>query len=152
MRVLIFLLCCHSALAFAGANNDSCSSLQDLGWLEGNWLEQKENKVSAELWKTVSPGTMEGSARVLKNGKLMHYETIRLVEMSGQVFYMVKVDKNPFPIPFKLVVCSNKQYFFQNLQHDFPRRIDYTQLDDSSMRVDVTDGQDRGFSINYSRK
>ena len=121
-------------------------------WLEGKWLERKQEKISTETWAGVSANTMEGRALVIKNGKPVHSETMRLVEMSGDIFYLAKVAQNSLPIPFKLIVCSNKQFFFENLEHDFPKRIDYTIVDDTNMRVDVSDGKDQGFSINYTRQ
>lgn len=148
--MMLVLTAMSSPHALAGEKE--CSSLQGLWRLEGNWLELKQGKISAEIWQRASHATLEGSSRVMKDGRLTHYETIRLVEMSSEIFYLVKVDQNPLPIAFKLVHCEDDRFYFENRKHDFPKRIDYIFSDDGSLQVDVSDGSGRGFGIHYKKQ
>ena len=47
--------------------------------------------------------TMEGWGRVYRtdSGNIEGEETLRLLEMSGEVFFVAKVGGNAFPVPFK---------------------------------------------------
>ena len=71
--------------------------------------------------------------------------------MGGAVFFVAKVDSNPFPVPFKLVGCSESTATFENLDHDFPRRLEYSMPAPDALHVDVSDGEGNGFQINYLR-
>ena len=151
-RYLYFLIGLGLHSSFAMADNISCTSLQPLSWLYGEWVEQAGNRVSKEQWNNVSPKTLEGSTQVINDGKESHFETIRIVEMSGAVFYIAKVPQNPLPVAFKLIHCSDNQFFFENLTHDFPNRIDYHFINANKMRVDVSDKNGKGFSVNYKKQ
>ncbi|MEM8933092.1 MAG: DUF6265 family protein [Acidobacteriota bacterium] len=124
--------------------SSACSSLADIDWIVGRWVA--EDGSSGESWTRVSPSTFEGVGRVGSTE-----ESLRLVEMSGQVFFLAKVDHNPMPTPFHATTCSAEQAVFENPEHDFPRRLDY-QRDGDSLTVTVSDGETRGFQLRWQRR
>ena len=77
-------------------------------------------------------------------------ESLRLVEMSGEVFYVAKVGHNDLPIAFKLTSGSDDRAVFENPQHDFPKRLEY-RLTEGRLVVTVSDGGTRGFTLDFTR-
>jgi hypothetical protein len=71
--------------------------------------------------------------------------------MAGGVFYISKVTHNELPVAFKLNHCADGRFVFDNPAHDFPRRLEYAPGPDGGLTVKVSDGADKGFSLNFSR-
>ena len=63
-----------------------CESLDTLFWLIGEWASADGS--SGETWSKASASTFEGA------GQVGTEESLRLVEMSGEVFYLAKVGHN----------------------------------------------------------
>lgn len=128
-------------------------SLQELRWLEGEWHAVGRTTTTIEFWSQVSDGTMEGYGKGIDNvsGAQKSVESLRLVEMSGDIFYIAKTTGNEFPIPFKLKLCDSKTAVFENMAHDFPKQLKYELLDDSNLTVLVTDGGTGGFSLRFKK-
>jgi hypothetical protein len=109
------------------ANANSCTTLESLTWLVGNWNFKNSELNINESWERVSDKTFEGSGQTysFKKNKIVSSETLRLVEMSGKIFYVAKVKSNDSPIAFKLTHCNENTAIFENSQHDFPKKIKY---------------------------
>ncbi len=132
----------------------SCNSLASMSWLIGSWHAENGNSLVTETWRQVSDKTLEGfgSTRSKDKGSITSTETLRLVEMSDEIFYIPKVESNPLPVSFKLIKCSRRLLVFENLQHDFPNRLTYDLKDRNNLNVIVTDEKDKGFTIEYTRR
>ena len=76
---------------------------------------------------------------------------LRLVEMAGGVFYISKVTHNELPVAFRLNECADGRFVFDNPAHDFPRRLEYLLAPDGRLTVNVSDGGEKGFSLNFAR-
>ena len=109
---------------------DECSSLESISWLTGQWTSVTAKTATSESWQPLNESNWEGSgvARDRTSGELRSVESLRLVVMSGEVFYIAKVDHNKFPVAFKLTECSENKAVFENHTHDFPKKIDYRQF------------------------
>ncbi len=132
-------------------NADSCGSLKEIKWILGLWGYENQSKLTTEHWRKVSDLTIEGEGNSFINGKLKDSESLRIVTMSNAVFYIAKVDHNSLPVAFKMVQCTRNHAIFENFKHDFPKRIVYKAINKDRMKVIVSDGQDKGFTINYIR-
>ena len=75
--------------------------------------------------------------------------------MSGEIFYLAKVTHNTLPIAFKLTHCSasdkQRRFIFENKQHDFPNVIEYQQLSDNYMTINVSGKSGKSFTIQLHR-
>jgi hypothetical protein len=151
MTGLILLMLLIGAGSFAAAGE--CPSLDPVRWLLAEWTSPGENRVTTESWTEVSADTFEGFvvSRVPESGEIVPIETLRLVAMSGGVFYIAKVPDNALPICFKMTVCDEQTAVFENPDHDFPRVIAYRLAADGVLTVRVTDGADEGFTVRYTR-
>ena len=126
--------------------------LQDAEILLGSWQSAAKDNLTLESWTKISDSTFEGLGQLQKNETEgpKTVETLRLVEMSGEVFYLAKVSHNKFPTAFKLDNCD-QGLTFVNQQHDFPTQIQY-QRDGDKLVADVTGENGKGFKINYIKK
>ncbi|MEW6991134.1 DUF6265 family protein [Colwelliaceae bacterium 6441] len=88
----------------------------------------------------------------MKKNKIVSSETLRLVEMSGEIFYIAKVKSNDSPIAFKLTNCTKNTAIFENSQHDFPKKINYKYKKNKGISVFVSGENGKGFLIEYTGK
>ncbi len=132
----------------------SCNSIQSLNWLLGYWETDDDKNTVTELWQKISPLTFEGAGetRAKQTDVLQSSESLRLVEMSDEVFYIAKVDHNKRPITFKLTQCEGMKAVFENHEHDFPKILEYRIGTDNRLTVNVSDGKDKGFNITYTAR
>ncbi|MBD3290760.1 hypothetical protein GF337_18280 [candidate division KSB1 bacterium] len=148
LLTIIFLI---NSLRIIPAN--SGDDLSRLEWILGEWVADNGANVTTESWEKVSPKTFEGEGitRSVSGDEIRNYESLRLVEMSGETFYIAKVTHNEFPTSFKLVEQNDSTAVFENLTHDFPTRIEYRLLSADSISVRVSGG-DKFFTIEFERK
>ena len=151
MKLFVSLLClvcypvCYSVLA-------QCE-LNSLAPLVGQWQAQTKKSVVSEHWHKVSHLSFEGLGQTHDlAGVLKDSEELRLVQMQGTVFYLAKVKHNPLPVAFALISCQNNKFRFENKNHDFPKQLDYQLLSADSLQVDVSDGAEKGFRLNFNRQ
>lgn len=140
-----------ASAGWAGASD--CASLSVARWLLGDWVAGGDKTVFHESWADVGPQTFEGmgSERSMADGEVIGSEALRLVEMAGGVFYIAKVAHNELPVAFRLTECGTNRLVFENPAHDFPRRLEYRQEAGGRMAVAVSDGKDKGFTLNFER-
>lgn len=146
---LTILFACSSQLSYS----QSCHSLDSIQWLLGDWTNDDGENIVTESWKRISRLTFEGSGetRSRTSNELKTGESLRLVEMSGDIFYVAKVDHNIRPVAFKLTQCSGTSADFENPDHDFPKKLEYRLNNKNELNVRVSDGKDKRFEINYIR-
>jgi len=131
--------------------------LEKMRWLLGVWHRESNRSVTEETWRKLSDRTYEGeSVRISKaSGDTVFTESLLLVEMQGELFYLPKVAENPYPVPFKLVAFEGNRVVFENPEHDFPQRIIYAFQDADSLTVTVkgamTD-ENRSIHFHFRRK
>jgi hypothetical protein len=149
--LLLFLL-------MPAAHAGGCDSLDAVNWLLGNWVRADAENMTLETWHRVSADTFEGVGTTESyDGEILRQESLRLVVMSGKVFYIAKVTENDLPVPFVMTLCTDGEMTFENPAHDFPRRLIYWHHSPDSantpetMTVRVDDGADKGFSITFAR-
>jgi len=118
--LLIIFLTCFSPFSHA----QSCNSIRSIQWLLGDWTADDGENIITESWNEVSLVTFEGlgESRSKKSNELHTSESLRLIEMASEIFYLAKVDHNDLPVAFKLTQCSSKSAVFENSTHDFPKK------------------------------
>jgi hypothetical protein len=151
---LLFILAISTIYSTALLFPGDCTKLESLNWLLGGWESASGKNVVIESWQKISPQTFEGKGQTASKAtnKVALKESLRLVEMSGEVFYLAKVGHNPYPVPFKLVECGKDFAFFENTTHDFPNRIEYRLINKNELVVSVKNNKGKGFKINFKKK
>ncbi len=146
MSSVLLFLSFHS-----GVQARACDTLESLAWLIGNWSSESSKLKISESWKQIGDKTFEGFGYTfsIKKNNIVSSETLRLVEMSGEIFYLAKVASNDLPVAFKLTNCTAKSAIFENSKHDFPKKLNYQLTKDKNITVFVSGENDEGFSIKF---
>ena len=135
-------------LAAGSCGSQIDGELAEFHWLLGDWTAG--NGTITESWRSVSNHTFEGAGETNNDGKVSR-ESMRLVQMSDEIFFIAKVAHNERPVAFKLARDSTpSRAIFVNAEHDFPKQIVYRQ-DGPDLVVEVSDGVSKGFEIHFSR-
>jgi hypothetical protein len=143
-----------AAFIFASQNADAqtCGHLDNLEIFVGSWQEINEDITTLEVWDRVSSNTIEGKGSIFaKSGNMTNSESLRIVEMADEVFYIAKVAENAMPISFKLMRGEENRFEFENSQHDFPKKISYFFRSPTTVQVHVSDEDGAGFEINFQK-
>lgn len=137
---------------FRRIHEDQCTAIDVMRRVAGSWRAVKGNKSTEESWQQLSGASVEGRSDVINSsGQIEWSESLRLLLMSGELYYVAKVDHNPLPIAFKMTKCRDEIATFENEGHDFPKMIRYRFVAEDKLEVDVSDGADKGFTVKFSK-
>jgi hypothetical protein len=88
MRHILVLL---STLAVLGAQEIRPeATLKDVAWLEGKWTGTGLGGQAEDLWSSPAAGAMPGIFRLVKDGKVVFYELMTMVEVEGSLELRLK--------------------------------------------------------------
>ncbi|RFS17875.1 DUF6265 family protein [Emticicia sp. C21] len=140
MKTLICLL--TLVLIFTNVADDNLTQVQ---FLEGTW--KTENKETYEVWKKNDDGTLNGNSYKIKAGEKVVSEYLSIKMINGNLTYQARVphQNNGQTIPFVLNRAVEDQLSFENLSHDFPKKIQYKPIDAQSILISVLGDGDKGF-------
>ncbi len=146
-KVLFLLIILRSEFIFGG------DGLSGLNWLLGEWQSENNQSITSEIWYKVSDSTYEGFGTTLskKDSALINHESLRLVVMSGNIYYLAKVGHNALPTAFRLSEFSDSLAVFKNPDHDFPKRIDYHLQGNNRILVEVSNAA-KSFTILFRKR
>lgn len=141
--IFCFLVLCQN-VTFSADSTHSYHSLFETGNLIGTWKMESSGKTLIETWNNLSNETLEGKSILLNPNKLsfdtISVESMRLVEMENEVFFIIKPDENPFPTPYKLIATSNNTLIFENKNYYFPKKIIYRFKDRDNIDIEMNNG------------
>jgi len=104
----------------------------NFSWMSGDWYMRTDEVTIHEHWDGISEHVMEGySTTVGKDGDTLAAESLRIIKIDGQHYYIAKSSKKVQPTTFEMVVDSIRKVSFYNAKNDFPQWITYQRLDDS---------------------
>lgn len=128
------------------------TELDTFQFLEGTW--KVENKENYETWKKSDLVTFEGNAYQIKAEKKTISEYLRIKSVGDQIIYSATVlnQNDGKPIDFVLNKTVKNKFSFENLQHDFPKKIQYTVINKTTLFVEVLGEGDKGFSYKMMRQ
>ena len=66
------------------------ATLADFGWLTGHWTGPALGGLSEEVWSDANGGSMMGMYRLVKDGRIVFYELLTLVEEGDSVVLRLK--------------------------------------------------------------
>lgn len=119
--------------------------LNKVAFLEGTW--KIEGKDTYEFWEK-EEGVLAGYSykKVGEEKKMM--ETLSIEKKEGEIIYtaIVPNQNDGNAIPFKLNEEVKDKLSFENLTHDFPKKIQYQMIDGQKILVNVLGEGDKGFS------
>lgn len=150
---------CLSAFLVAGlgclvASPVQADDLASLAWLAGCWSNPQGEAGSGEYWQPLAGGTMLGVGRLIRNGKTVEYEFLRLhLGEHGQVIYTATPSRQK-ETSFIASQIADGTATFKNPMHDFPQKIVYTRINRASMSVRIEgerQGEQRSIEFRFHR-
>ena len=121
------------------------SQIHKVDFLVGTW--KVEGKETYESWKKEGDKLIGESFKKRGDQKYVT-ETLEIKKEGKKWVYIatVKNQNNGQGISFTLQEVKNDLYSFENLVHDFPKKIQYKILSKNSLQVSVLGEGDKGFS------
>lgn len=109
-------------------------------WLIGTWENKTAKGTLYESWTKAADKQLSGKSYMLKDKDTIAFETVKLAEEQGRLYYIptVKNQNGGLPVRFKLKTLSDKQMVFENPEHDFPQVITYTQITEDSLVAEIS--------------
>jgi hypothetical protein len=129
----------------------SCTKAADEGspfsWLEGAW--RNESNGSIESWQSLSGDVLRGETHIedQESGERRVVEEVLLYRSGERWFYVPDVSHNALPVPFVLRESEGRSFVFENLNHDYPKRIVYEAAGEAALVVRISDVGSDGSSV-----
>jgi hypothetical protein len=103
---------------------------QNFDWLIGNWQMQIKNGMIIENWKKQNDSSYVGFSGIVKSGDTIPSESIELKKIGGKWYFIpTTLNQNEGkPVSFELIYNMPQEFIVENLQHDFPTRINYRKF------------------------
>jgi hypothetical protein len=131
--------------------------LKELDWIVGEWKRDGRRGEVYESWQRLSDRTIEGDSWIVSSsdGKEYPIESLLLIEMAGELFYIPKVAENEYPVPFRRTSMEPGHVVFENPTHDFPQKIIYHRNGDHGLTVTIVGpgqgGESRQVDFHFRR-
>lgn len=127
----------------AAPQADATPKIESLAWMSGDWELGHEKMQIDEHWTHAAGGTMFGTSRTIADGKTVFFEFLRLETRADGIYYVAQ-PRGGKGTDFKLVKSDDKSATFENLKHDFPKRILYRRESETSLVARIEgDGTER---------
>lgn len=122
-------------LGLAGGNGEA-RSLADVSFMSGCWKgrlgEGDKASTIEERFNAPTGGLMLGTSHVFDGERSKFFEFIK-IEQTGEDVFMSPMPMGKPSVQFRLVQSEGKRAVFENLEHDFPKRIIYKLQADGSL-------------------
>jgi len=122
-------------LTGSAATNENLK-IEDLAWISGDWETTSGPMQIEEHWTRVAGGSMIGMGRTIAKGKTVFFEYLRIESRAEGIYYVAHPKARP-GTDFKLVRVEGQSAVFENLAHDFPKRLIYRKNADGSLTTRV---------------
>ena len=116
---LVLLAATASASSAAAA-----TSVERVAWLQGCWEAASPERTIEERWMAPRGGSMLGVSRTVRGAELAEYELVVIREQGDRLAYEAHPSGQP-AATFLSETLADAAVVFQNLQHDFPKRVGY---------------------------
>jgi hypothetical protein len=143
-KLLIVFICSASLLMFISCQNKSgkkFDKLEKMNWLLGNWENEMPEGVLTETWTKKNDSTFSGTTYFIINKEdTVHSETIILKQLNDELVYRptVKGQNNDEPVDFKLSFENENSFSFENPKHDYPQKIVYKKMNETSLVATIS--------------
>lgn len=125
MRIMAALL---SLLLVAAS---PAATVEDLGWLAGDWVSEADGRWTEESWAAPRGGMMIGYSRSGRGDALREFEFLRIAAGEGGALAYLAQPQGQAPVAFPLVRHDAASATFENAAHDYPQRIAYARIGDT---------------------
>lgn len=142
-----FVLLGIAMLAMATAMAQSKTPLLPF---QGTWEGTVNGHRYVEQW-TCANGLCDGSAISYRGDTISMTETTRIMAFAGQWIYLVWTRNGP-AVAFTRTFADDHTWTFENTDHDFPQRINYTASGDALDAYIAGPGEDGEMRFDFRLK
>lgn len=138
---------CHApcAILLLLATSACAADTELPDWMAGDWCRRDGASVAEEHWLPASGGLMLGTARTVVPDRRTEFEFLRIEVADGVPTYLAQPQGAP-ETPFARSAGGGDWIRFENLEHDFPTRVEYRRSG-SRLRAEIAgpgpDGKER---------
>jgi hypothetical protein len=147
MKTAVLLLSVFIAVCFPAQT----SVVKQFAFLAGTW--KVENRENYEVWQ-VEKDALSGSAYKVRNGNKQVTEYFIIKQSGPKIIYTATVpaQNDGKPVDFVLNTAEQGKFSFENPEHDFPTKVQYKKLNDTTLFIAVSGADGRGFSYKMFRQ
>ena len=128
--------------ASSPATPSMATGLDELSWITGDWQTEPGGKMQIdEHWTKPSGASMIGMSRTVVGDKTAEFEYLRIEQRGDGIFYVAHPQGRCPGTDFKLTRSSGTEAVFENLQHDFPKRIIYRKTSEDGLTASIDGGE-----------
>ena len=128
------------------------ASVDDLGWLAGDWASEADGRWTEESWAPARGGVMLGHSRSGRDEALREFEFLRIARGDDGALAYIAMPQGGAPVVFRLVRQEGTSATFENAAHDYPQRIAYVRGGDTlTATISAIDGS-KPRSWSYRRR
>ncbi len=120
--------------------SDEPAAIDRLRWLAGCWEQKEGDRSAVEHWFAPAGGAMIGGSHTVAGGRMVTYEFLRIVEREGKLAY-ISIPAGQVETVFALVEQTDTSALFANPEHDFPQRVRYRLVNESSLEAQIEGGE-----------
>jgi len=137
-------------------SDNNYSKIDSLQWLVGNWTNISNESESYENWIQENDSTLTAFSYTTIEKDTVFSETMMLQQLGDAAFLTVGVpDQNEAEaVIFTLLATGDAVFTFENKNHDFPKRISYTNPVKDSIHAWIEgeiDGENRIVDFKFKR-
>jgi hypothetical protein len=123
---------CKGLLCLLWVAAGTAQAAADFSWMQGSWCGETNDTLEEETWLAPRGGLLLGVHRDTRGGIARSFEFLRIEQRADGAAYVAQPGGRP-PVRFDLVRSGARSATFENLQHDFPKRIHYELADGPSL-------------------
>lgn len=125
---------------------------EDLAWLAGSWVQEKDGSWTEERWAPPRGGMMIGSTLAGRGEKAEWFEYMRLApDAEGRLAFWASPGGKT-AVAFPLASLEGMAAVFENPENDFPTRISYRREGDRLAATISGPGGANAQSWSYTRR
>lgn len=120
-----------AALGAVLVASSPAARVDDLAWLDGQWVSEVDGGWTEESWTGPRGGVMLGHSRSGRGDALREFEFLRIAAGADGAPAYIAQPGGRAAVAFALVQHDAASATFENAAHDYPQRIHYARDGDT---------------------
>lgn len=127
---LFIILACSENTTSNNSNSEDISNHKNFDWLIGEWqrTNDQEGRKTYESWAKKSSTEYIGLGYTLQEADTVFKEDIRLIPVND-IWNFEVTGEDGKPVLFAVTAQTDHSFVCQNLENEFPKKIEYALID-----------------------
>ncbi|WP_445454727.1 DUF6265 family protein [Flavobacterium sp. 25HG05S-40] len=142
-NIVVLALFIATLIGCQNKSEKKFDKLHKMEWLVGNWEQKLPDGVVSEIWIKENDSTYSGKSYFIKEKDTVHLERIILTQKNETLLYIPTVSgqNNDEPVTFTMTSDAENTFSFENLAHDYPKKITYKKVSPTSLIATISGTQ-----------